>query len=48
MDECEKAFQALKEHFSETSFLSKPKVKKVLLLYLAILEEAISSILERE
>ncbi|KAL2474245.1 Uncharacterized protein Adt_34981 [Abeliophyllum distichum] len=38
--ECEAAFQALKEHLSHAPKLSKPKVREVLLLYLAVSVES--------
>ncbi|KAL2504489.1 Ribonuclease H [Abeliophyllum distichum] len=46
--ECETAFQALKEHLGHAPLLSKPKAGEPLLLYLAVSEESVSSVLVRE
>ncbi|XP_022881099.1 uncharacterized protein LOC111398433 [Olea europaea var. sylvestris] len=46
--ECEEAFQALKMHLGEASFLSKPQPEESLLLYLVVSDVAVSAILVRE
>ncbi|XP_022891987.1 uncharacterized protein LOC111406852 [Olea europaea var. sylvestris] len=47
-EECEEAFQGLKRHLGQAPFLSKRKPDDILQLYLAISNEAISTILTRE
>ncbi|XP_024025995.1 uncharacterized protein LOC112092918 [Morus notabilis] len=47
-EECEQAFQQLKEHIGKPPMLSKPVTGEVLSLYLAVSEHAISSVLTRE
>lgn len=47
-EDCEVAFYALKKHLGEVPLLSKPKPHKPLLLYLAVLEEVINAVLNRE
>ncbi|KAL2527153.1 Ribonuclease H [Abeliophyllum distichum] len=46
--ECETAFHALKEHLGHAPLLSKPKVGEPMLLYLAVSEESVSSVLIQE
>ncbi|XP_024028293.1 uncharacterized protein LOC112093654 [Morus notabilis] len=44
-EECEQAFQQLKEHIGKPPVLSKPVTGEVLSLYLAVSEHAVSSVL---
>lgn len=46
--ECEKAFQELKNYLGRAPLLSKPREGEPLLLYLAVAESSISSVLVRE
>ncbi|XP_022889278.1 uncharacterized protein LOC111404749 [Olea europaea var. sylvestris] len=46
--ECEEAFEALKKHLGEVSLLSKPQPDESPLLYLAVLDVAVSAVLIRE
>ncbi|XP_022891957.1 uncharacterized protein LOC111406817 [Olea europaea var. sylvestris] len=47
-EECEDAFQGLKRHLGQAPLLSKSKPGEILQLYLAVSNEAISSVLTRE
>ncbi|XP_024024069.1 uncharacterized protein LOC112092339 [Morus notabilis] len=47
-EECEQAFQQLKEHLGKPPMLSKPVTGEILSLYLAVSEHAVSSVLIRE
>ncbi|XP_024023768.1 uncharacterized protein LOC112092269 [Morus notabilis] len=47
-EECEQAFQQLKEHLGKPHLLSKPATGEVLSLYLAVSEHTVSSVLIRE
>ena len=47
-EECEEAFQALKEHLAQPPVLAKPIYGEVLFIYLAITEHAISAALVTE
>ncbi|XP_022894074.1 uncharacterized protein LOC111408560 [Olea europaea var. sylvestris] len=47
-EECEEAFQCLKKHLGQAPLLSKPKPNDILQLYLAVSNEAISSVLIRK
>ncbi|XP_024030694.1 uncharacterized protein LOC112094325 [Morus notabilis] len=47
-EECEQAFQQLKEHLGKPPLLSKPTTGEVLSLYLAVSEDTVSSVLIRE
>ena len=46
--ECEAAFQEFKFYLSSPSILCKPKIGKLLFLYLLISDSAIASVLVRE
>ncbi|XP_024021689.1 uncharacterized protein LOC112091692 [Morus notabilis] len=48
MEECEQAFQQLKEHLGKLPLLSKPAAGEVLSLYLVVSKHAVSSVLIRE
>lgn len=45
IEECEEALHALKKHIGQVPLLSKPKVVKLLLLYLAVTAEVVNSVL---
>lgn len=45
--ECEKAFQRLKAYFSSPPILSQSKDEEPLLLYLSVLDHAVSSVFVR-
>lgn len=47
-EKCEEAFQELKKHLGKVSFLSKLKVDEPLLLYLAVTNKAVSSMIIRK
>ena len=47
-EECEFAFQGLKQFLGQPPFLSKPRTGEPLLLYLAVSMSAISAVLVRE
>ena len=46
--ECEAAFKAIKKHMSTPPILSQPEAGESLILYIATIEHAISSVLVRE
>ena len=46
-DECERSFQELKEYLGKAPVLSKPMQGETLILYLAVSEAAVSSVLVR-
>ncbi|KAL5772480.1 hypothetical protein ACOSQ2_012404 [Xanthoceras sorbifolium] len=47
-EECEKAFQELKDHMGQAPLLSKPQDGEKLTIYLAVTKHAISAVLIRE
>ncbi|XP_074324060.1 uncharacterized protein LOC141660982 [Apium graveolens] len=47
-EECEKAFQNIKKHLSSPPMLSNPKAGETLILYLAVSDFVISTVLVRE
>ena len=47
-EECEKAFQELKQYVASSPLLSKPILREELFLYLAVLPTVVSSALIRE
>ncbi|XP_022857284.1 uncharacterized protein LOC111378334 [Olea europaea var. sylvestris] len=46
--DCQEAFESLKTHLGEAPLLSKPQPDESLLLYLAVLDVAVSAVLTRE
>ncbi|KAK0603543.1 hypothetical protein LWI29_006081 [Acer saccharum] len=47
-EDCEKAFQALKDYLGQTPLLSKPETGETLYMYLSVSEAATSSVLVRQ
>ncbi|KAK0600343.1 hypothetical protein LWI29_013963 [Acer saccharum] len=47
-EDCEKAFQALKDYLGQAPLLSKPETGETLYMYLSVSEAAISSVLVRQ
>ncbi|KAK0601282.1 hypothetical protein LWI29_022777 [Acer saccharum] len=47
-EDCEKAFQALKDYLGQAPLLSKPETAETLYMYLSVSEAATSSVLVRQ
>jgi len=48
MDECQKAFEALKEYMKEVSLLTRPETREPLFMYLGVSETVINAVLLRK